>query len=257
MVAAFDYCLHGKGGAAPSIDTAMHGLVDAATWTTCTRTPGSPSRPPWTARQLTPTIFGDGWSGCRGAARASSSGSTSPRSRTRTRRRSAASSAGTASPPGATPARRPSATRSGSSTPRRSTSPSTPSPSRSARRRPATSRCPRPSAAPGRRPWPRTIRGDRVARPRRWSATSPTPSRARLPVRAEHPRLAALGTTCPDHFLRTKVRPLVLDLPADATVEEPSPGCTSCTTAYRADYQAYYDRNATPDSPAMRGRRPG
>src|SRR5688572_19218623 len=30
MVAAFDYCLHGKGGAAPSIDTAMHGLVDAA-----------------------------------------------------------------------------------------------------------------------------------------------------------------------------------------------------------------------------------
>src|SRR6476661_3503245 len=29
MVAAFDYCLHGKGGAAPSIDTAMHGLVDA------------------------------------------------------------------------------------------------------------------------------------------------------------------------------------------------------------------------------------
>src|SRR5919107_344201 len=30
MVAAFDYCLHGKGGATPSIDTAMHGLVDAA-----------------------------------------------------------------------------------------------------------------------------------------------------------------------------------------------------------------------------------
>ena len=30
MVAAFDYCLHGKGGAAPSIDTAMHGLVDSA-----------------------------------------------------------------------------------------------------------------------------------------------------------------------------------------------------------------------------------
>src|SRR6188768_443281 len=30
MVAAFDYCLHGRGGAAPSIDTAMHGLVDSA-----------------------------------------------------------------------------------------------------------------------------------------------------------------------------------------------------------------------------------
>ena len=37
---------------------------------------------------------------------------------------------------------------------------------------------------------------------------------------AEHPRLAALGTSCPDHFLRTKVKPLVLDLPASASVEE-------------------------------------
>ena len=32
-------------------------------------------------------------------------------------------------------------------------------------------------------------------------------------ARSEHPRLAALGTSCPDHFLRTKIRPLVLDLP--------------------------------------------
>ena len=51
MVAAFDYCLHGKGGAAPSIDTAMHGLVDARTWTTCTRTPASRSPPRPTARR--------------------------------------------------------------------------------------------------------------------------------------------------------------------------------------------------------------
>src|SRR4051812_46819967 len=51
MVAAFDYCLHGKGGAAPSIDTAMHGLVDAAHVDTCTRTPGSRSRRPRTARR--------------------------------------------------------------------------------------------------------------------------------------------------------------------------------------------------------------
>src|SRR6185295_17896995 len=35
-------------------------------------------------------------------------------------------------------------------------------------------------------------------------------------ARAEHPRLAALGTSCPDHFLRTKVRPLVVDLSPDA-----------------------------------------
>jgi len=37
---------------------------------------------------------------------------------------------------------------------------------------------------------------------------------------AEHPRLAELGTSCPDHFLRTKVKPLVLDLPATASVED-------------------------------------
>src|SRR3954462_3446299 len=35
----------------------------------------------------------------------------------------------------------------------------------------------------------------------------------------EHPRLAALGTSCPDHFLRTKVRPLVVDLPPRAPVD--------------------------------------
>ena len=51
MVAAFDYCLHGKGGAAPSIDTAMHGLVDAAHVAHLHRTPGSRSPPRWTARR--------------------------------------------------------------------------------------------------------------------------------------------------------------------------------------------------------------
>ncbi len=50
MVAAFDFCLHGKGGAAPSIDTAMHGLVEPRTWTTCTPTPGSRWPPRRTGR---------------------------------------------------------------------------------------------------------------------------------------------------------------------------------------------------------------
>ena len=67
---------------------------------------------------------------------------------------------------------------------------------------------------------------------------------------AEHPRLAELGTSCPDHFLRTKVKPLVLDLPAGASVEEIGrPARASCTRPTATDYQAYYDRNATPDSP--------
>ncbi len=58
--------------------------------------------------------------------------------------------------------------------------------------------------------------------------------------------LAALGTSCPDHFLRTKIRPLVLD--AGATPE----ALKASIEAYRADYAAYYDRCKHPDSPAMR-----
>jgi len=68
--------------------------------------------------------------------------------------------------------------------------------------------------------------------------------------------LAALGTSCPDHFLRTKVRPLVLDLPAGAPVEECVARLAELHGAYRAGYAAYYDRHATPDSPPMRGADP-
>ncbi|WP_432488871.1 bifunctional aldolase/short-chain dehydrogenase [Kineococcus sp. SYSU DK018] len=75
-------------------------------------------------------------------------------------------------------------------------------------------------------------------------------------ARAEHPRLAALGTSCPDHFLRTKVKPLVVDLPATASVEEVTARLAELHEEYRADYQAYYDRHATPDSPAIRGADP-
>ncbi|MCU1475440.1 MAG: short-chain dehydrogenase [Subtercola sp.] len=73
---------------------------------------------------------------------------------------------------------------------------------------------------------------------------------------AEHPRLGALGTSCPDHFLRTKVKPLILDLPASASVEESITRLKELHAAYREEYAAYYDRNKTPDSPAMRGADP-
>ncbi|MCW2893363.1 MAG: short-chain dehydrogenase [Actinomycetia bacterium] len=69
-------------------------------------------------------------------------------------------------------------------------------------------------------------------------------------------RLAALGTSCPDHFLRTKVRPLVLDLPPTAPLDDVITRLRELHTAYRADYQAYYERYATPDSPPMRGADP-
>ncbi|WP_432523610.1 bifunctional aldolase/short-chain dehydrogenase [Kineococcus sp. SYSU DK006] len=74
--------------------------------------------------------------------------------------------------------------------------------------------------------------------------------------REQHPRLAALGTSCPDHFLRTKVKPLVLDLPATASVEAVTARLGELHEAYRADYQAYYDRHASADSPAIRGADP-
>ena len=70
------------------------------------------------------------------------------------------------------------------------------------------------------------------------------------------PPLAALGTSCPDHFLRTKVRPLLLDLPADAPVEEQAARLRELHGEYRADYRRYYEANAVPESPAMRGADP-
>ena len=74
--------------------------------------------------------------------------------------------------------------------------------------------------------------------------------------RERHPALAELGTSCPDHFLRTKVKPLVLDLPTDASVEECIARLNEQHARYRQDYQAYYDRHATPTSPAIRGADP-
>ena len=70
------------------------------------------------------------------------------------------------------------------------------------------------------------------------------------------PRLAALGTSCPDHFLRTKVRPLFLDLAPSAPFEARVARLRELHLAYRAEYAAYYEHYATPDSPPMRGSDP-
>ncbi|MBK3542191.1 bifunctional aldolase/short-chain dehydrogenase [Streptomyces sp. MBT60] len=75
-------------------------------------------------------------------------------------------------------------------------------------------------------------------------------------ARAEHPRLAALGTSCPDHFLRTKVRPLVLDLPPTVELAGAISRLDELHTAYREEYAAYYTRHAEPGSPPMRGADP-
>ena len=69
-------------------------------------------------------------------------------------------------------------------------------------------------------------------------------------------RLAPLGTSCPDHFIRTRVRPLLLDLPPTAPVADLVARLRELHAAYRDDYAAYYRRHATPDSPPMRGADP-
>ncbi|WP_027062204.1 bifunctional rhamnulose-1-phosphate aldolase/short-chain dehydrogenase [Mesorhizobium loti] len=65
--------------------------------------------------------------------------------------------------------------------------------------------------------------------------------------------LAALGTSCPDHFLRTKIRPLVIEFdPAKPDVDAVIARLGEDVAAYRVGYQAYYDSCKHPDSPAIR-----
>ncbi|NRB31759.1 MAG: bifunctional rhamnulose-1-phosphate aldolase/short-chain dehydrogenase [Rhizobiaceae bacterium] len=65
--------------------------------------------------------------------------------------------------------------------------------------------------------------------------------------------LAALGTSCPDHFLRTKIRPLVVGFdPKKNNVEEVLEGLPAQVAAYREDYAAYYARCKHDNSPALR-----
>jgi rhamnulose-1-phosphate aldolase/alcohol dehydrogenase len=65
--------------------------------------------------------------------------------------------------------------------------------------------------------------------------------------------LAALGTSCPDHFLRTKIRPLVIEFdPAKPDVDAVIAKLADDIAAYRVDYQAYYDRSKHANSPGVR-----
>jgi len=74
--------------------------------------------------------------------------------------------------------------------------------------------------------------------------------------RAKLGELAALGTSCPDHFLRTKVKPMVLDLPASASIDDAKARLKELHQAYRADYEKYYRAHSNESSPAMRGADP-
>ncbi|MFI0721020.1 bifunctional aldolase/short-chain dehydrogenase [Streptomyces sp. NPDC021224] len=256
MVAAFDYCLHGRGGAAPSIDTAMHGLVGAAHVDHLHPDSGIALATAADGERLTRECFGDRvvwvpWRrpgfqlgldiaairrdnpqavGCvLGGHGITAWGDTSEEAEANSLHIIRTAEAFLAE-----------------------------------HGRPE----PFGPVLDGHAPLPEAERRERAAALApliRGLASTDAPqvghftdSEAVLDflARSEHPRLAALGTSCPDHFLRTKVRPLVLDLPPAAPLEEAEARLRELHAAYRADYAAYYQRHAVPESPAMRGADP-
>lgn len=256
MVAAFDYCLHGKGGAAPSIDTAMHGLVDAAHVDHLHPDSGIAIATAADGPELTERIFGDKvvWVPWRrpgfqlgldiadikaknpqaigtvlGGHGITAWGDTSEDAEANSLWIIDTAAAyiaehGKADPFGGV--------RTGFGA------------------LPEVERRARAAAlAP-------TIRG--LASTDKPMVGHFTDSDVVLDFLASEraPELAALGTSCPDHFLRTKVKPLILDLPTTASVEEAIARLRELHGEYRADYQAYYDAHATAESPAIRGADP-
>ncbi|MET0965354.1 MAG: bifunctional aldolase/short-chain dehydrogenase [Nakamurella sp.] len=256
MVAAFDYCLHGKGGAAPSIDTAMHALVDADHVDHLHPDSGIALATAAAGPELTRQCFGDrvvwvpwrrpgfqlgldvaaikkanpqaigcilGGHGITAWGRTSAEAEASSLEIIRTAEKFLADN-GAAEPFGPV-------------VPGFQALPD------AARRAKAAALAP-------------TIRG--IASADRPQVGHFTDSAEVLEFlsREKLAALAELGTSCPDHFLRTKVKPLVVDLPASATVEEITARLAELPAAYRADYQGYYERNAAADSPAMRGADP-
>ncbi|HWQ12910.1 MAG TPA: bifunctional rhamnulose-1-phosphate aldolase/short-chain dehydrogenase [Roseiflexaceae bacterium] len=103
-------------------------------------------------------------------------------------------------------------------------------------------------------PW---LRG-RLGAASRWIATfQDDEATLRFVNSADAPRLAELGTSCPDHFLRTKIKPLYVDW--DPQAEDTAAlraKLEDGLAAYRADYAAYYEHHRRPDSPPMRDPNP-
>lgn len=256
MVAAFDYCLHGKGGAAPSIDTAMHGLVDAAHVDHLHPDSGIAIATAVDGEALTSKVFGDKvvWVPWRrpgfqlgldiaaikeanpqaigtilGGHGITAWGDTSEEAEANSlwiidQAENYIKDNGKAEPFGA-------------KLPGYSALPE------------AERRAKAAALAP-------VIRGLASTDRPQLGHFSDDAVVLEFLESAEHPRLGALGTSCPDHFLRTKVKPLVLDLPADASIEDSVNRLKELHAAYREDYQAYYDRHADENSPALRGADP-
>ncbi|MCC9689736.1 bifunctional aldolase/short-chain dehydrogenase [Streptomyces sp. MNU103] len=256
MVGAFDYCLHGKGGAAPSIDTAMHGLVDAAHVDHLHPDSGIALACAADGEKLTAECFGDTvvwvpW-----------------------RRPGFQLGLDIAAVKAANPRAIGCVLGGHGITAWGDTSEECERNSlhiiRTAERFLAERGRPEPfgPVVEGYEALPQGERRERAAALAPYVRAIASRDRPQVGhfddsdavldflARAEHPRLAALGTSCPDHFLRTKVRPLVLDLPPSAPLDEAVTRLEELHADYRQEYAAYYERHAEPDSPAMRGADP-
>ncbi|ART72780.1 short-chain dehydrogenase [Mycobacterium dioxanotrophicus] len=256
MVAAFDYCLHGRGGAAPSIDTAMHGLVDADHVDHLHPDSGIALATAVDGEALTAKIFGDRvvWVPWRRP------GFQLGLDIAAIKERNPQAIGTVLGGHGITAWGATSADAEANSLEIIET----------AERYIAEHGKPEPfgTPLPGFEPLPdeqRRTKAAELAPFIRGLASTDKPQVGHFTddprvleflSRSEHPRLAELGTSCPDHFLRTKVKPMVLDLRADASIEDAKARLAELHGAYRADYQAYYDRHATADSPAIRGADP-
>jgi rhamnulose-1-phosphate aldolase/alcohol dehydrogenase len=254
MVAAFEFCLWGTGGAAPSIDTAMHGLLDAAHVDHLHPDAGIALAAARDGEELTRACFGDrvAWVPWRrpgfqlgldiaavrrdnpraigvilGGHGITAWGETSDECEARSLE-IIATAAKYIDEHGNPQSFGPIMTE--------------PLPERERRARAA-------ELAP-------LLRGLASTDRRQVGHFTDSPVVLDFLSRARHPALAALGTSCPDHFLRTKVRPLLLDLPPDVPLEAAVSRLRELHEAYRADYRGYYERHADSSSPPMRGADP-
>ncbi|HEY0471991.1 MAG TPA: bifunctional aldolase/short-chain dehydrogenase [Kribbella sp.] len=256
MVAAFDYCLHGKGGAAPSIDTAMHGLVDAPHVDHLHPDSGIALATAADGEKLTAECFGDRvvWVPWRrpgfqlgldiaqvkkdnpqavgvilGGHGITAWGDTSEQCEANSLEIIRTAELFLA--------------QNGKPEPFGPVVPGFEALPEEQRRQRAAALAP-------------VIRGLASTDHPQVGHFNDSDVVLEFTARERLGELSALGTSCPDHFLRTKVRPLVLDLPPSASVEEATTRLRELHLRYREDYAAYYDRHARPDSPPMRGADP-
>jgi rhamnulose-1-phosphate aldolase/alcohol dehydrogenase len=103
-------------------------------------------------------------------------------------------------------------------------------------------------------PW---LRGQLSQQKRMIGTVQDDPTILRFVNSNDAPRLAELGTSCPDHFLRTKIKPLYIAWnPASGDIDRLTGLLADGLAKYREDYRAYYQRYRHPDSPAIRDPNP-